>query len=149
MINRVSSTIARQESERIETKRRAEEKEASKYIANLRKTEKVASEYLLSCSVEAYLGSYCTGKRRRLSDYAIRSVDAFYAWTSVSLFPHVHKTSVERLEIVVLECKKEMIRKAKKLGAEVVVDITTNVLENDQSIYFMRGTALIVKRYEK
>ncbi|MBI4453994.1 hypothetical protein HY636_05100 [Candidatus Woesearchaeota archaeon] len=138
---------ARQESERIERNRRAEEKEASKYIANLRKTEKVASEYLLTSSAEAYI-SFCRAGKSP-TDYILRSVDAFYAWSSVSLFPHVYKTPVERLEIVVLECKKEMIRKARKLGAEVVVDITTNVLDNDQFIYFMRGTALTLKKYTK
>lgn len=136
---------ARRESERVEQTRKGEEKKALEYIADLRKIEEVASKYLLTSSAEAYVSSL----RKELSDYTLRSVDAFYAWTSGSLFPHVHKSSVERLEIIILECKKQMIEKAKKLGAEVVVDIKPNAIENDQFIYFMMGTALIPKKYEK
>lgn len=136
---------ARRESERIETNRKEEERKASEYTANLREIDNVASKYLLTSSAEAYVSSL----RKELSDYTLKSVDAFYAWTSGSLFSHVHKSSAERLEIIILECKKQMIEKAKKLGAEVVVDIKPNAIENDQFIYLMMGTALIPKKYEK
>lgn len=135
------------ESLQLEHKRKEEEKRASKYIANLRKINDVASKYLLTSSAEAYIRFCRAGKGP--SYYTLRGVDAFYAWSSMSLFPHIHKTPAERLEIIVLECKKEMIRKAKKLGAEVVVDIRPSAIENNQFFYLMMGTALISKKYEK
>lgn len=116
------------------------------------KIEEIASQFLLTISAEAYVNSGV----KKLSDYERPiSVDV------VNLGDYEIRRGMslgiveDGLEMAINNAKERMISKAKKLGAEVVVDVRP-VISYDASdigikaptVYFI-GTALIPKKAEK
>ncbi len=124
--------LAKEEEARIESEEeRKEEKEEKAYEARVKKLEEQTSKYLLTSSVEAYVGS--VGKN--LSDYDQKGVDeATYL-------------GQDGLENAVLHCKKKMVKKGEDLGAEVIVKIMPS-FPNSRWYYgvYMIGTALVPRR---
>lgn len=101
------------------------EKYKGEYRSNPKKTEEFAPKYILPIPVEDYVDS--AGKE--LSDFKFRIV-------GVDII-----VKEENLEKTILKGKGEMIDRAKKLGAEVVVDFRSNYFP-----FYMVGIALIPKK---
>ena len=97
---------------------------------------------MLTTSAEAYVSS--VGKD--LSGFDLRSVDGAFVggWERVDgVYP-----GVRDLEETILECKRQMIKKAKEMGAEVVVDMKPTIAYHQFHFnpVYMVGTALIPKK---
>ncbi len=103
-----------------------------------KKREKV-SKYVLTISASDYVSR--NGKI--MGDYDFASVDGTYVGSGKpSLF-----TNSEDLDFSVLEAKGIVWKRARKLGAEVVVDTKASIAYNSwhfKAVHYM-GTALILK----